>query len=109
MLLTLPSEAGLPSPLATCFFLFYNISMYKKSYRFRFRFITEKKNTCENCGLYHFSDSFFDIDHVKPQIGRYRGKDRKRGFRIRESDRDNLRVLCPNCHRLKTLKDRGII
>lgn len=53
--------------------------------------------TCTKCSLQHPDASFFDLDHVVPSA--------KLG--IRSQDRGNLQVLCPNCHRLKSLVDNG--
>lgn len=43
------------------------------------------------CGEKSEDPSFFDIDHIHPRHRGGRGK------------RDNLQILCPNCHRRKTL------
>ena len=66
------------------------------------RLIIEEVNfRCEHCGL-HKPDgySFFDIDHIKPI--RRRGSRWRQGMYKKES-RKNLQVLCPNCHRIKTI------
>jgi HNH endonuclease len=48
---------------------------------------------CQHCGLYSDHVQFFDIDHIKP---------RRQGG---DSQTSNLQILCPNCHRIKTLLD----
>ena len=49
--------------------------------------------TCQKCATYCGDHRFFDIDHILP-------RHKKGGSR-----RNNLQVLCPNCHRKKTLID----
>jgi len=49
--------------------------------------------TCQKCGVYSGEFAFFDIDHISPRLKGGHGK------------KDNLQVLCPNCHRKKTLLD----
>ena len=62
-------------------------------------FVASRNNKCEQCSLYNTNYMFFDIDHIEPlhntKMGRY----------IRDFDKQNLQVLCPNCHRIKTIKD----
>ena len=49
------------------------------------------KNKCNICGMKSLVEGFFDIDH-------------KNGICV--DDRiENLWVLCPSCHRLKTIKN----
>jgi hypothetical protein len=68
----------------------------------RKEFISSRGNKCTHCGIEHEDESFFDIDHVVPLFKE--GKLRKQ---YDYSEASNLQVLCPNCHRIKTLKDRG--
>lgn len=56
---------------------------------------------CTKCGIEHDNYSFFDIDHVVA-IRQGRGH---RNYRI--SQLENYMVLCPNCHRLKTIAEDG--
>lgn len=68
-----------------------------KRYKFRDRFIRISGNTCMTCGIYHADTGFFDVDHIdktKKTSKRRSGK---------ASEKENLQVLCPNCHRLKGL------
>jgi len=55
--------------------------------------ITKRDNyACQKCGLKNENPSFFDMDH----------KDSNRNH----NSMNNLWLLCPNCHRLKTIEDR---
>ena len=59
------------------------------------------KNACVKCGLGHDNASFFDIDHIVPiKQGRGRRKYKK-------SEIGNYMLLCPNCHREKTIGEKG--
>jgi 5-methylcytosine-specific restriction endonuclease McrA len=58
---------------------------------------------CNNCKMKSEVGGFFDLDHIKP----IKRNPRRFDSRVHESDLPNLQVLCPNCHRLKTLKDRA--
>ena len=60
-----------------------------------------KGYTCEACSLKNSNPSFFDLDHIKPLRS---GRGRRR-YRI--EDTNNLQLLCPNCHRMKTLEEDG--
>ena len=73
-----------------------------KQYRgdLRRAFIESRGNKCENCGVENEDHAFFDLDHIVPLFTI--GAQRKQ-YNFTE----NRQVLCPNCHRLKTLKDRG--
>lgn len=53
---------------------------------------------CNVCGLEKDLDGFFDLDHIKPLLSRTRNNPTRK-------DLPNLQVLCPNCHRLKTIKE----
>ncbi len=50
--------------------------------------------TCQKCGLRDIE--IMEVDHILP----------KSIYPELYSDINNLQVLCPNCHRRKTLKDR---
>ncbi len=49
---------------------------------------------CEKCGICNGDHRFFDLDHKLPRHKGGKGK-------------GNLQILCPNCHREKTLLDLG--
>lgn len=51
---------------------------------------------CHSCGVVHTAPMFFDIDHILPRVDG--GK----------NNPENLQILCPNCHRKKTLGFDGI-
>lgn len=57
-------------------------------------------NTCQTCGYFNeeFSGSAVDVDHILP----------KSQYPDYEFDTDNMVVLCPNCHRIKTLRNKEI-
>lgn len=55
------------------------------------------KDACEGCGLPCSFASFFDVDH---KLARSHGGSNRQ---------DNLQLLCPNCHRFKTLVERGLL
>lgn len=58
---------------------------------------------CKKCHIENKNPSFFDIDHIIPV--RHGG----RGRRYSMSQINNYMVLCPNCHRIKTLEENGFI
>lgn len=49
--------------------------------------------SCSQCGMKHDSPLFFDVDHIVPKS--------KGGT----NDPSNLQLLCPNCHKGKTIQD----
>lgn len=61
---------------------------------------------CNKCGIEHENHKFFDVDHVIPlrrrtnKISEHRAKPR-----LKDYESGLLQVLCPNCHRLKTLSE----
>lgn len=55
-----------------------------------------RKDSCESCGWKPPTIKALDVDHILP---------RSMGGTHHPS---NLRTLCPNCHRLKTLAERGL-
>lgn len=59
---------------------------------------------CKHCGIENSNVSFFDLDHIKP-TRRHTLKNPRTGFIWK--DEGNLQVLCPNCHRIKTIQDRA--
>ena len=52
---------------------------------------------CAKCGITHSNRGFFDVDHIVPRSVRHDGRNKL----------DNGMVLCPNCHRTKTLSEVG--
>ena len=65
----------------------------------RREFVLSHGNTCGNCGLTHDNHMFFDVDHIVPlEIT----GDKRRQYKYD----DNCQILCPNCHREKTLTER---
>lgn len=64
-------------------------------------FISSRGNLCAKCGVYNPDHRFFDIDHIIPVF--VSGKKR---VQYNYSNPDELQILCPNCHRLKTIVDR---
>lgn len=73
--------------------------MYKCNYRFEL--IKLRRNCCEHCGIKNDNPSFFDIDHIKP-IKRTQNNLPHNNY-YKETEKLNLQVLCPNCHRIKTI------
>ncbi len=55
-----------------------------------------QNNTCQRCGLQDFSEGFMEVDHIKS----------KKIYPESQFDLNNGQVLCPNCHRRKTMEDR---
>lgn len=55
---------------------------------------------CNACGLKSSIKGFFDIDHIIPV-----GRDKNKRL-IKNDNMKNLQILCPNCHRLKTIEDK---
>lgn len=74
----------------------------KWNYRFRQRIIKERGFSCEKCGLKNTNYSFFDIDHIIPILRRTNKIEK---VYLKKGDEDKIMVLCPNCHRLKTIAD----
>lgn len=66
----------------------------------RKEFIESKHFKCNKCGIQNFNTSFFDIDHIEPvKITRV-----KRQLPVKYDDKI-FQVICPNCHRLKTINE----
>ena len=57
----------------------------------RNRLLNKHGNKCQKCGIENKYSSFFDMDH--------RDGNRK------NNKMSNLWILCPNCHRIKTIKN----
>lgn len=58
---------------------------------------------CGSCGMKHDEHQFFDIDHKKPVNRRKNGI--TGNWEKLWNDRKNLQLLCPNCHREKTMAE----
>lgn len=69
--------------------------------KIRNNFVISKECRCSACGLYNEDTSFFDIDHIVPV---FKTKE-KRGKKL-FYDSKKFQVLCPNCHRLKTIYEK---
>lgn len=69
---------------------------------FRYQFILAKGKKCEKCGIENENLSFFDVDHITP----LKRKSLYPSVRYQEKDKHNFQVLCPNCHRLKTIANK---
>lgn len=65
---------------------------------------------CSKCGIFSEIKGFFDIDHIIPvrrKLIRYNSDTSITHGEANRTDLKNVyQVLCPNCHRLKTLQDR---
>lgn len=66
--------------------------------KLKISFLSTKELKCDKCGVENENKSFFDLDHIIPI-----SKNKSLQF-----DRNNIQLLCPNCHRLKTLEDKVI-
>lgn len=62
---------------------------------------------CASCGMQKKElPGFFEIDHIEPAwFRRYRGGFTSRQSHFASEDMSNLQILCPNCHKLKTIED----
>lgn len=58
---------------------------------------------CQKCGIEHEHKSFFDLDHIEP-IRHGRGR---RRYSVKKLT--SYMVLCPNCHRIKTITENGFV
>lgn len=68
----------------------------------RKQIIHEMGLECAICKTQNPDYRFFDLDHIIPLS---KLADSKRHYDYK--DRGNLQVLCPNCHRGKTMQDMG--
>lgn len=67
---------------------------YCRAGRVNHSYQLHKKDYCENCGFVALHRAQLDVDHID-------------GDRTNDNS-ENLRTLCANCHRLKTMVDRGL-
>ena len=80
-----------------------------KLYTLRAKLIQEAGFKCQKCGLYNTLTGFFDIDHiVQPGSKGWKrnGQWLAEVTNKKAIDPANLQVLCPNCHRIKTIENR---
>ncbi len=58
-------------------------------------YLKHRKLYCERCGWFPPSPMVLHVDHIDADHS--------------NNDPANLQTLCPNCHALKTLAERGLI
>lgn len=61
----------------------------KRRFVYRKKLLNKRPYFCSVCGMSNDDYRFFDVDHVD--------SDHK------NNDENNLQLLCPNCHRTKTI------
>ena len=66
--------------------------------------VLERNNRCEECGFYNENPSFFDFDHIIP-LRKSRNRSRYHLIKSLWANPPEVKMLCPNCHRIKTIKD----
>jgi len=67
----------------------------------RNEFIIKNGLKCSKCGLKYSDADFFEIDHIIPvSVSKTKRKV------ICSEDISNIQILCPNCHKIKTLEER---
>lgn len=66
----------------------------------RINLIIERGSCCEVCGLFCEEPKFFDVDHILPV---YKSGEKRKQYQF--GDGSNFQVLCPNCHRFKTITE----
>ena len=79
---------------------YYDCNSCRRTYGRKNKFLNNLKEygiyTCEVCKITNNNKGFFDIDHIVPKsLG---GK----------NTQDNLQIICPNCHRIKSLKEESV-
>lgn len=74
---------------------------YLKQRQRRKDLIKSFENKCQKCGIFNENHSFFDIDHIVPI---FITKNKRKIYQY--DDMSNLQILCPNCHRIKTINDK---
>jgi len=62
----------------------------KKLKAYRGQFLNINNPSCENCGILNKDIRFFDVNH--------------KDGNSKNNSKFNLELLCPNCHRLETIK-----
>jgi 5-methylcytosine-specific restriction endonuclease McrA len=62
----------------------------RKDRLYRLKIYENKINECQRCKTKNEDYRFFDIHHIDRNHNNYND--------------DNLEILCPNCHRLETIK-----
>ncbi len=68
----------------------------------RRKLIEDANFSCIKCKIKNQDYKFFDVDHIIPKHNRKRNS---RNCYVLEKEKNNLQVLCPNCHRLKTIEE----
>jgi len=69
--------------------------------------IEEADFKCSHCGLQKIGMyAFFDADHIEPLKRRTNKITCKY---LTKKDKHKIQILCPNCHRLKTIQDNNHI
>jgi 5-methylcytosine-specific restriction endonuclease McrA len=59
--------------------------------------VIQKQNyTCQKCGMQDYTKGFMEVDHIKSQVS----------FPELSRDLENGQVLCPNCHKRKTIEEK---
>ncbi len=66
------------------------VGIKRKTYRSKLRQYGVKEHTCNECNLKSSDFRFFDVHHVN-------------GVHM-DNRKENLQLLCPNCHRNKTIE-----
>ena len=78
----------------------FRVKKYNIDYRLKF--VEYCGFECKNCGIKNSNKSFFDVDHIKP----IKKAIRQSTDRVVYKEQYHLfQLLCPNCHRLKTIED----
>lgn len=70
-----------------------------KHKKLRIYIIKSLGSKCNDCGIKHDDPSFFDIEHIIPNSL----FNKKRTY---NKDLTNKQILCPNCHRIKNIKEK---
>lgn len=80
-------------------------SIGKANFGFREVLIKEANFSCSACSFTRQNDyRFFDVDHIVPVRD-----SNKKSRTVTPAERHNLQVLCPNCHRIKTIKNKDFL
>ena len=65
-------------------------STRKKVLKYRGRFLKIRNPSCSQCNFQYSDIRFFDVNHIDGNHN--------------NNQKNNLELLCPNCHRLRTIK-----